>query len=193
MSLPLRSVLAAALVTGSASLAGAQAVAARPVSLGISAGANIPQGDFADIYGAGYLVAGHMKLRPAASPLGLRFDLGYSSNGIKSEFEDVVDSDLSIISGFANVVYEFPVTSTTIRPYVLGGLGLGSLKISATGDFGGGSVSESERQTKFGFQVGGGVEIPLSGITGFAEVGWQRYSVEGGSLAQIPIRFGVRF
>ncbi|HZF66531.1 MAG TPA: outer membrane beta-barrel protein [Gemmatirosa sp.] len=188
MSLPLRTLLAGvAVLAGSASLAGAQAAdAARAVSFGISGGAALPQDDASDVVNTGYIVGAHLKLRPAVSPVGLRFDANYASHEVKSAVAR--DATVSVLSGFGNVVFDVPVTSSTIRPYLLGGIGVGRLKFS-----GGGEPDES--YTKFGFQLGAGLEIPLSGITGFAEIGYQRYAAieDVVTVAQVPIRFGVRF
>jgi hypothetical protein len=78
-----------------------------------------------------------------------------------------------------------PATAAPVRPYVLGGVGLGRLDFSLDDEddevFGGGAA-----ETKFGFQVGAGLDIPLSGIGTFVEVGYQRYSIEGGSVASSP-------
>ena len=183
----LRSLLAgAALLAGSASLVHAQATAAaRVASFGISGGAAIPQGDAGDIVNTGYIVGGHLKLRPVLSPVGVRFDVNYASHEPKNDLFN--DGTLSVLSGFGNVVFELPVTTAVVRPYVLGGIGIG--RITGSDDEG------DESWNKFGFQVGAGLEIPLSGITGFAEVGYQRYAKIENVLAisQIPIRFGIRF
>lgn len=186
-------------LAGTATIARAQgaaaAAAARPIAFGISAGANLLQGDIGDGYGTGYLLAGHALLKPAALPVGLRFDLGYSRNGGKAS-EDLDGTNFSVLSGFANAVFAPAVASTTIRPYLLGGLGYGRLSFSS-GDDDGFNVSISEN--KFGFQVGAGVELPLTGFTGFAEVGYQRFGgIDAGEgeeigVAMIPIRFGIRF
>lgn len=216
-----RRLLAAAVVAALAPVAlhaqaqSAASVAARPISFGISGGAALPTGDGSDAVSTGFIVGGHLKYSSPTLPVGFRADVNYSRNS----FKDGIDGNTSILSGFANAVFTFTPQTSTLRPYVLGGIGFG--RVSAEADIGfddfdaraprtapltakiptgsgsrvaqTGSVNVSDSETGFGLQVGAGIEIPLSGITGFGEIGWQRFSRDGGSLSMIPIRFGVRF
>ena len=181
------------------SLAHAQAAAAvRPVSIGISGGAGMLQGSANDGYDLGYVVAGHLQLRPLLSPLGVRLDVGYANNAVSASTRQQLAGsalvDLTVLSGFANVVYALPIAAAPVRPYLLGGVGLGRVR-GATVALGtdGGLSTGTATDTRFGFQVGAGIDIPLVGVAGFAEAGYQRFSLQGGSLGQIPIRFGIRF
>lgn len=193
----------------------AASVAARPISFGISGGAALVQGDLSDAFGTGFIVGGHLKYASPTLPVGFRADVNYSRNGAK----EGADANLSAITGFANAVFTFAPQTSTLRPYVLGGLGFGRVTIDADFDFDdleargprtapvaaklptgngarvaqSGGISVSDNETGFAFQIGAGLEIPLSGITGFGEIGYQRVSLDGGSLGMIPIRFGVRF
>lgn len=193
----------------------AASVAARPISFGISGGAALPQGDFGEGFGTGFIVGGHLKYASPTLPVGFRADVNYSRNGAK----EGIDANISTLTGFANAVLTFAPQTSTLRPYVLGGLGFGRVSGEVSIDFdefesrgprsaplaariptGSGSrvaqsggINVSDNETGFAFQLGAGVEIPLSGIVGFGEVGYQRISLDGGSLSMIPIRFGVRF
>jgi opacity protein-like surface antigen len=170
-----------------ASLAGAQAGASRAVGIAVSGGANILQGDLSDAFETGFIVGGHLSIKPPLSPLGFRADVNYQRNNVKGG-----GANFNVVSGFANAVFTVPATAAPVRPYVLGGVGLGRLDFSLDDEddevFGSGAA-----ETKFGFQVGAGLDIPLSGIGTFVEVGYQRYSLEGGSVGFIPIRAGIRF
>jgi opacity protein-like surface antigen len=175
---------AAALLAMSASTAQAQtAAAARPVSFGVSGGLSIPTGDFGDFFDSGYNAGALLEFTPRVSPLAIRVEGDYQRFGVKD-----VDSntDLRMISGIANVLYKFG-GATMVRPYVLGGLGL--FNVGSTGD-------EGESENKFGYNVGGGLEIPLSGITVFGDVRFQQVRVgdEGESnFNLVPIKVGIRF
>ncbi len=70
-----------------------------------------------------------------------------------------------------------------VRPYVIGGLGAYNLDFSEAGD----------GETKLGVNVGGGLEIPLTGLTGFAEVRYHTVFADGSDLNFLPIKFGIRF
>jgi opacity protein-like surface antigen len=175
---------AAALLAVSASTAQAQAAAAaRPVSFGVTGGLSLPTGDFADFFESGYNVGALLEFTPAVSPVAIRIEGDYQRFAVKD-----IDSntDLRIISGTANALFKFG-SAMAIRPYVLGGLGL--FNVGSTGD-------EGESENKFGYNVGGGLEIPLSGITVFGDVRFQQVRVgeEGESNFNIvPIKIGIRF
>jgi hypothetical protein len=79
-------------------------------------------------------------------------------------------------------VYTLPVAST-VRPYAIGGIG--AYKFGASN---GGSGD-----TNFGFNLGGGITIPLSGFNTFIEARYTRVSGDGGSTSYVPITFGIMF
>jgi hypothetical protein len=172
-------VCAGAAVAQSASTA----TGARPVGVAVSGGANFLQGDFSSAFGTGFIVGGHVLFTPAGAPVGFRGDVNYQRNDVKSDVAD--NGSLSVISGFANAVLMVPVSASSVRPYAVGGVGVGRIKA--------GDDEGSASENKFGFQIGGGIDLPLSGIGAFAEVAYQRYSIEGGSIGFVPIRVGIRF
>jgi opacity protein-like surface antigen len=184
-----RAAAVAPLLAVCAAAAGAQAAAARPIGIAVSGGANLLQGEFSEVYATGYIIGGHVSFVPPGSPLGFRGDVNYQRNGLKSEFKDEASSNLDVISGFANAVFTVPTTASPVRPYALAGLGVGRIKVSASDDEFSGSVS----QNKVGFQIGGGIDLPLSGIGAFIEAAYQRYSIDGGAVGLIPVRVGIRF
>jgi opacity protein-like surface antigen len=175
---------AAALLTVSAATAHAQAAAAtRPVSVGITGGLTIPTGDFGDGYDSGYNVGGLLEFAFPLSPLSLRINGEYQSFKLKDEFSLGGDNeDFRIISGTADLVYKLP--GMMVRPYVLGGVGLFNGKVSG---------SDGDSENKFGFNLGGGLEIPLSGITVFGDARYQSIQTEGDATNLVPIRVGIRF
>ena len=175
---------AAALLAVSASTAHAQAAAAaRPVSFGVTGGLSIPTGDFGDFFESGYNVGALLEFTPRLSPVTLRVEGDYQRFAVKDVDSE---SDLRMISGTANALFKFG-SATMVRPYVLGGVGL--FNVGGTGD-------DGESENKFGYNVGGGLEIPLSGITVFGDVRFQQVRVgdEGESnFNLVPIKVGIRF
>jgi hypothetical protein len=198
--------LGLALLVLSASAAHAQTAAgpARAVSFGVSGGLGIPTGDAGDVFASGFNVDAlvEVQARPA-SPLAFRFEAGYQRFALKDEIRELVqafggeiDVDARIISGLANVLYKFP--GTTVRPYVLGGVGVfnpgGSATISGLQAFAEDlDIEESGSTIAFGYNLGGGLEVPLSGMTVFGEVRFQQIRIDGSGFNIVPIKVGIRF
>ena len=204
-----RSILVAvlALTAAGASAAQAQNTTASPVHFGLSAGGTLTTGDLSDSHNSGFNIAGLLEFRGMASPFALRAEVGYHGLGGKSvSFTDpdlgtfsAKAEDLSMIEATANGVYSFPTKGTSsVRPYLIGGGGVYSFKAggSASGDFG--SVSASDRLTKFGVNGGIGTTFALSGFNTFAEVRYHyvfsKDDEDGTPNIQfIPLSFGIMF
>lgn len=167
-------VAGATLAVGAAA-APAFAQDAPPMRFGVQGGLSVPMEDGFNI---GFLVAGTLDMRPAALPVGLRFDVGYSRLGT-----DVDDVSASVIHGMGSAVYNF-TTESTLRPYVLGGLGIYRSEVDVDtpfGNFGGSS-------TDLGFHFGGGLNLALGGLDSYVEA---RFTMT--DLDFVPIVFGIRF
>lgn len=175
-------VLAAALVSAPDSLEAQQSMS--PVRFGVAAGATFPTGDAGDVYDWGYHITGLVSGRPAALPIGLRGEVMFHSLQGKEidagEFGSVDVPDLRVIGGLVNA--EIGMSGVGIRPFFIGGLGLYNI---------GGEDIDSE--TKFGFNIGGGVDFALSGLSTFAEIRYHSIQTEGDALSIIPVTFGIRF
>jgi hypothetical protein len=158
----------------------------RPVSVGVSGGLSLPLGDFGDVHNSGYSIAGHVYFKPASlKSLRFRGDVAYDRWDI-----DGFNANTRSIAVAGNAVYDFPAQSTSIvRPYVLGGLGLFSLKTSATS----GGFTNRSGDTNLGVQVGGGLTFQLSGFSTFAEAKLVNVFRDESSTRYVPITFGVRF
>jgi hypothetical protein len=118
-------------------------------------------------------------LSPTLIPLGIRIDGAYNQFGIKGG-----GGNAHFTSVTGNLVYEIP--STAVSPYLIGGAGWYNAAITLTG-FGSGSDNH------FGWDLGGGVKMPLSGFDTFLEARYNQVQGNGGSLKFIPITFGVMF
>jgi opacity protein-like surface antigen len=181
----LRRILAAAPLALALTAAAAQAQATtgaptRPVSFGIAGGLSIPSGDIGDAVESGFLVGGLLEFARPASPLAFRVEVDYSRFGSKLDIAGA--GDLRVISGVANVLYKF--AGQTARPYLLGGLGVFNS---------GSSAEDSGSETDLGFNVGAGLEVPLSGITVFGDVRYKSILASPDNVNFIPIRVGIRF
>jgi len=148
----------------------------RPFTIGIKAGASIPVGDLSDVAKTGFIVGGQLGFKPAMLPVWLRADVDYNNMSAKGTGA----GHLNVWGFTGNVGYDLPV-SGAIKPY--GIAGLGAFRSSASN--GGGS------STDFGFQVGGGVKMPLSGFNTFIEARYTRVSTDNGSSQFVPVYFGV--
>jgi len=200
-------VAALVLTAVGASAARAQSAAASPVHFGLSAGGTLTSGDLSDSHNSGFNVNGLLEFRGMSSPLALRAEVGYQNLAGKSvSFTDpdfgtfsAKADNASIISGTANGVFGFPTApTTTVRPYLIGGLGVYSAKSggSVSGDLG--EFSGSERITKFGINGGIGTTFQLSGFNTFIEARYHHVfskDDEDGTpnIQFIPISFGIMF
>jgi len=148
------------------------------VQFGVAAGAAIPISDLADVANTGFNGTVTVGFSPAMIPLGVRIDGAYNQFGGKTI---VGGGNIHFTSVTGNLVYKMP--GATFSPYAIGGAGL----YNVGGSGGGGSDNE------FGWNIGGGISMPLSGFDTFIEARYNQVQVTGGSLKFIPITFGVMF
>ncbi len=173
--------LAISLLFVSASTASAQF--ASPIRFNVHAGAAIPTGALADddVGGGnaelGFRVGAGLELRPAFSPIGLRFDGAFDRMGIED-----TDLNWTLWSITANAVLS-PMASPL---YFIGGLGFYSTDIT-------GENVDFESESDLGFNIGAGLSVPLTGFSSFIEARWHNVNTEGDNLSYIPIVFGIRF
>jgi len=150
----------------------------KPFQFGVAAGAAVPMSDFSNFYSTGFNGTAILGFSPALIPLGVRVDGAYNQFSGKSLASG---TNAHIWSLTGNLVYSVP--STGVSPYLIGGVGLYNL-----GGSGGGS-SEND----FGFNLGGGVKLPLSGFDTFLEARYNQAQTSGTSTKFIPITFGIMF
>ena len=169
-----------ALISSSFEASAQVASAAKPVQIGIAAGAAIPVSDLSNEASTGFNVTGTVGFNPQLIPLGVRIDGAYNRFSLKNG----VDGNESFLSVTGNLVYKFP--SPTLSPYVIGGAGWYNAAVNLTG-FGSGSDNH------FGWNVGGGIAMPLSGFDTFIEARYNQVQGDNGSAKFVPITFGVMF
>ena len=152
----------------------------KPISLGIAGGGSLPMSDMSDAAKTGYNGTLAIALKLPMIPVGLRFDGAYNHFGSKLD-----DSNLNIASATANVTYNLP--SIGVSPYVIGGAGMYSSVVTASG------LPSSERSNDFGWNAGAGIKLPLLVFSAFVEARYNHVSVEGGSMKFAPLTFGIMF
>jgi hypothetical protein len=158
-----------------------EARAQNPVQLGIAGGLALPMSDLSDLTDLGFNGTVTVGMTPALIPLGIRIDGAINQFAIK---DDLGDGDVRFLSLTGNLVYKIP--GATVSPYLIGGAGLYNAKVEVA-PFG------SEAENKFGWNVGAGINMPLSGFSTFIEARYNQVQTEGESLKFIPITFGILF
>lgn len=148
----------------------------KPVQLGVAIGGSIPLGEFGQAVNTGYNATGTVELRPPGLPIGFRIDAGFNRFGVKGG-----GGNANVFGLTGNVVFNL-LSVSPLSPYVIGGAG--SYHESAGGS----------SQNRFGFNVGGGLHIPLTGFSTFIEARYNRVSdVGGGATTFVPVTVGVMF
>jgi len=148
----------------------------KPFQFGVAAGAAVPVSDLSNFFSTGFNGTVMLGLNPQLIPLGVRIDGAYNQFALQGG-----GASLHISSLTGNLVYSIP--STGISPYLIGGIGLYNVGGS------GGGASEND----FGWNIGGGVKLPLSGFDTFLEARYNQAQSSGTSSKFIPITFGIMF
>ena len=158
--------------------AGAQGY--NPFQIGASAGIAFPTSDFGNVANTGYNVTVAVGYKPELTPIGIRAEAAYNEFGSK-----IFNGNVNIPAFTGNLVFGLPMG--TLSPYAIGGAGLYRTNVDVNG---GGSAGENH----FGFNIGGGLKIPLgTSFETFVEARYHHVTVNGGSFSFIPVTFGVMF
>ena len=169
-------------LTASLLLAGARTAVAQfasPIHFNVNAGAAFPVSDLGDVANTGFHIGAGLELHAPLMPVGLRFDGAYDRMGIQD-----ADAAFSIWNLTANAVL-----SPMMGPlYLIGGIGFYGSDVTGSD-----VLVDQPSQTDFGFNLGAGFSLPLTGFSTFIEGRWHRINTEGGSTQYIPIVFGIRF
>jgi opacity protein-like surface antigen len=159
-----------------------------PFQIGASGGVAFPTGDLGTVTNTGYNVAVAVGYKPQLLPLSVRLEAAYNQFGL-----DGGGGSINVPAFTGNLVYELPL-GMSFTPYAIGGVGL--YRPSAA--FNGGGSSEAEND--FGWNIGGGIKIPLSSsFETFIEARYNSFNVGGGSAngggtgTFIPVTVGVMF
>lgn len=155
------------------------ATAVKPVQIGVAGGASLPTSDLSDDVSTGWNVTGTVAFNPTLIPLGVRIDGAYNRFGAKGG----LDGNLAFTSLTGNLLYKIPAAA--VSPYLIGGAGW----YRASASSGGLTVSDNH----FGWNVGGGLSMPLSGFDTFIEARYNQVQGDNGSAKFLPVTFGVMF
>jgi opacity protein-like surface antigen len=172
------SIIAVAVMIGAAPAVQAQTY--NPFQIGGFGGVAFPTGDLGQISNTGYTIGVALGFRPYASPAGLRFDAAWNQFGIENG-----DGNINIPSFTGNVEYGLPL-GMSFSPYLIGGAGL----YHTSADVGGLSSTGSN---DFGWNIGGGIRLPLSGFSTFIEARYNSVNGDNGTLTYVPVTFGITF
>ena len=123
----------------------------------------------------------------ASGSMAIRAEGSYSRTSERRGSCCIADHKTTFAGGMLDVVYAFGRTADRIRPYVLGGVGLYTWRLSAP-------AFTPSSETKVGFGGGAGVAYPLGrGSTRVFLESKVTDVTSGVDLVSIPIRVGVRF
>jgi hypothetical protein len=148
--------------------------------IGISAGVTWPESDLSTTTNTGYNGTLSLFVTPQSLPLGLRFDAGYN----RFDFQ-TGGGGVRVVSATGNLFFNMPITSM-LSPYIIGGGGLYNVGYQYP-TLGNSSV------THFGFNIGGGIKLPLEGFDALFEARYNRVNVNGGTIGYVPVTFGISF
>lgn len=165
----------------------------RPISFGIMGGASVPVGDLGDAVDLGYTLGAHILFAPSKLPnLAFRGDLTFDSWKFKDDGFTATDGNTRTIGVMGNVILKSS-SAMAIKPYAIGGVGLANSKASGSITVAGVTLSrDTNSESNFAAQVGGGLEFQLSGFTTFIEAKYVNAFADK-NASWIPITFGIRF
>jgi len=177
-------VLGVIAILGTSSAAAQAEKSGSSTSFGGFGGVSIPLGDYSDVSKTGWDAGLLFQYKPATTPVGFQIDGNYMEN----KFDPSGGKDRWFF-GTANVVFGFPVSEETrIRPYLIGGGGIYSVKAK----FDDGTSGESV--TKFGLNVGAGFDFNFQSNVGvFVDARFHNVFTEGSDAKFVPINAGIRF
>jgi opacity protein-like surface antigen len=176
-------VLAVGASAAIASSAQAQYGSYNGFEIGASGGIAFPTGDLGNGTNTGYNIAVIAGYRPQLSSFAIRAEAAYNAFGCQN---GVGCDNINIPAFTGNLEVGLPL-GMGFSPYVIGGAGL----YRPSADFATGGSTTAEN--KFGWNIGGGVKIPLSGFQTFIEARYHSVSIDNGTFSFVPLTFGVLF
>ena len=147
------------------------------VRFGVGAGVTLPTGDYGTVDKTGWHVLGLIQFPISQSPIHLRFDALYGSTSHKSGFGS---GNTKLTGATADLLYHLGDRRASVRPYVLGGLGIFD-------------VSDGTSTSKFAFGLGGGILFGVGTMHAFLEGRYMSVQTSPSSLTFIPISVGLMF
>lgn len=144
-------------------------------SLIFAAGATMPVGTTGDAVETGYHAMVGLGIKPPLAPIGARIEGMFNENAYKA----LSDANFRMLGIVANATYTVIPTA-----YIIGGLGMYNGKCAGTC-----GLLGTESSNEVGFNIGGGVNIPLTGLGVFIEA--RLHVIDDTKL--VPITVGIKF
>jgi hypothetical protein len=139
---------------------------------GVTAGIAIPVGRLSDDHAAGYLLGGVVEYAVSGQAYSLRGEAMYQRFSLKEGHDG---DDINMLSLGTTIVYRLQREPT---PFVSAGIAI---------------YNATREGTRPGFNVGTGVEIPLTGFSAVAEARLHVMLADGRPIMTLPLSVGVRF
>ena len=161
--------------------------ASAPWKYSAGLGVALPQSDYADGVSTGMHIEGMASKSLSASPAFLRGELGFAHFGEK----DNSGATSNVLAAALDLGYNF-AASSTVKPYVLGGLG--AYRTSISQDLGAGNGTFNDNKTNLGFNAGVGMRFKMAGHVAYVEGRYvDQGNWNGAKIATLPIAFGLEF
>ena len=146
-------------------------------SFSIAAGAAAPIGSTADDLKMGYNATVGLGIKAPVAPLGLRFE-GMIN---QMDFKTSALGSTRLLSGSANVTLSGPAVP---MGYLIGGVGMYNIAFPD---------ANVDSENKVGFNIGAGINFPLTGFGTYLEARLHVVNTEGSSTKFVPVTFGIKF
>jgi opacity protein-like surface antigen len=163
----------------------AQGQGYNPFQIGASGGIAFPTGDLGTATNTGYNIAVVVGYKPQLLPISVRAEAAYNQFGFSGG-----GGSINIPSFTGNLVYEMPL-GMSFTPYAIGGVGLYRPSAGFNG------LGNSTAENDFGWNIGGGIKIPLStSFETFIEARYNSVNIggtNGGTASFIPVTVGIMF
>ena len=152
------------------------------IRYGLGAGLTLPMGNYSTGDKLGFHGLGMVQMPLHNSPIHLRADLMFSTTSHKNS----VSGSSRLIGANVDALYHLGDRAASARPYILGGIGVYNVHVTAGGFSG--------SNTNFAINAGGGVLFGVgTSMHAFAEARYIDVMTSGGSTAFIPITVGLMF
>jgi len=173
--------------------------------IGLAAGSSLPAANFNDSDHPGWRVEVPFGIDPVGSPLGLRFNLGYSSYEPHSYLASTVEN-AAIMNGDADLKVRFVRAqpyNKRVQVYGIGGVSYNRFKnvvennggqlsigdvLATNGRF---TTVDNAWHNGWGYNVGGGLEFGWGATNLFVESRYNRFSGENSKISHVPLVIGL--
>ncbi len=165
----------------------------KKTSFYLGGGISQPSGTLNDVYKMGYHAVGGVGITVAP---GLQFGPAFHFHtfSLDAGASGITGGKFTAIVITGEIRYAFPMTNSSLSPYLVGGLGMGTAKIAETENVPIWGSLPSVSETKMAFDVGAGMGFKAgAAMSIFIEARYQSILTEGESMSFLPITAGLRF